>query len=134
RDEVHLLEGAGDSTRDDPVWGHAGHIRGAQPDRPPARPVEPGDAVDQRRLAGAVGPHQSDQLALLERGAELVQRDQPAEGQRDILDRESRRAHPPTSRNFGSAMSSATRSKTTSTSTSQASSPGATSTIEASMS
>src|SRR4029077_18644786 len=50
--------------------------------------VEARDQVEERRLAGAVGPDQADDLALAHVERDVVDRDDPAEPSRHVLDRE----------------------------------------------
>ncbi len=52
------------------------------------RPLEAGQHVDQRRLAGAVRPDQAEHLAGREGERHVVNRDQPAEADGNTLGRE----------------------------------------------
>jgi hypothetical protein len=55
------------------VRGAAGQVLTTQRHPPGARLQEPEDRLDQRRLAGAVGPDDGDDLALLHRDAYVVE-------------------------------------------------------------
>ena len=55
---------------------------------PDARLVEPGEAVEQRGLAGAVRPDQAEDLALVHVERDAVQRDDAAEHDADVANRE----------------------------------------------
>ena len=46
------------------VCAHRGDVAAADDDPAARRLVDPGDQVQERRLAGARGPHQRDELAL----------------------------------------------------------------------
>ncbi len=52
-----------------------------------ARLVEPGEAIEQRRLAGAVRPDQAEDLALMHIEGHAVQRDDAAEHDADVANR-----------------------------------------------
>src|SRR5258708_3947881 len=58
------LERAADAKSRDPVRRLAGDRAALPADVAPVQPVDPADAVEQRRLAGAIGTDDSDDLAL----------------------------------------------------------------------
>src|SRR5262249_24463470 len=57
---------------------------------PLARLVKAGDAVEHRRLAGAVGPDQRGDVAAPRAETEIVAGDEPAEAHAEVLDRNHR--------------------------------------------
>ena len=54
--------------------------------------VNPGDAVEERRLAGAVGANQTEDLGALQREAHAVERTHPPERHRELPELEQRAA------------------------------------------
>jgi hypothetical protein len=72
---------SGDAVRREPVDG-----RIAEEDPPGGRGVEAADAVQETRLAGAVGPDQGGQRARGDRHADSYQRAQPLEFEAHIVD------------------------------------------------
>ncbi len=56
------------------------------------RRVDPGDHVEERRLAGAVRADDADDLALADDEVEPVEAPEPTEGERDALHLEQRRS------------------------------------------
>src|SRR5207253_2061234 len=54
------------------------------------RGVETGDDVEERGLAGTVGPDEPDDLVLVDREADAVEHLEPAEAERDVVDVEVR--------------------------------------------
>src|ERR1700722_14554671 len=63
-----------------------------KPQSPDGRPIEAGDAVEQRGLAGAVRSDQSRDLALARGEVEIVDGEEAAEAHGQVLDREQRRS------------------------------------------
>ena len=59
---------------------------------PESSAVEPRDHVERRRLAGAVRPDQAEDRALLHLERDIVERDDAAEAQRGVLEREETHA------------------------------------------
>jgi hypothetical protein len=59
RDEVHSAPGQ-------PVGAGAGHVLAFEPNRAATRSDQPVDGFEQRRLAGAVRPHDGDDLLALD--------------------------------------------------------------------
>ena len=90
----HDLEGAADARRADLVRTQARDVPAREADRSAVRHHRAGDEVEQRGLAGAVGPDQRDDLALvhLERG--FSDRLQPAEALRRAVDHQHRMREP----------------------------------------
>ena len=67
-------------------WGLSLHDRLAlEPDVACVGPVEPGQAIEDRGLAGAVGADEADDGAFLDIEAEAVDDVQPPEAQRQIV-------------------------------------------------
>ena len=90
---------ADDDRRRDPQEGlepgpdRAGdHRPAADGDPPGGRVVDPGDDVEERRLAGAVRADQADDRALGDVEADVVDGDEAAEPLRDVLGAEQDRA------------------------------------------
>src|SRR5262249_56002460 len=65
-EELHVLEGARDAEAGDLVRAKMREIAVAKSDGPAHRPVEAGDAVEDRRLARAVGADQPVDLTRLD--------------------------------------------------------------------
>jgi hypothetical protein len=88
-----VLERAGDA--------HGGHPVGRDPQNGPAPEadlaglgvVDPGDAVEQRRFAGTVGPDDGEQGPFGHSERDIVQRHQAGKGQGDTVDAQERLAH-----------------------------------------
>ena len=55
---------------------------------PEDRLIEPGEAIEQRRLAGAVRSDQAEDLALVHVEGHAIQRDDAAEHDADVANRE----------------------------------------------
>ena len=62
-----------------------GGVDAEDPHRARRRPVEAGNRVEERGLAGAVRPDQTDDLAFVHRQRHVVDRHQPAEPHRDAI-------------------------------------------------
>ena len=87
RKQLAVLEGAREPEPRDRVRLAAGDILAAKADRSFAV-VDAADAVEHAGLAGAVRPDQREQLARLDRKRHAVEHGQPAEAQREAVDRE----------------------------------------------
>ena len=81
-----VLERAGHAEPGQPVRRGPQHVGAVDQHRPGRRPVEPGDAVEQRRLAGPVRPDQAADLAGGDGQVDAVERAQPAEGEAEPTD------------------------------------------------
>ena len=86
-----VLEGAADAQRGDAVRRGRGERRAVEVDLAFAAAVEPREAVEQRGLAGAVGPDQADDLAAVHGERDLVQGRDAAEANRHVNDVQERR-------------------------------------------
>jgi hypothetical protein len=62
-EQLDVLEGAGDARAGDAVGLLANQLAAEEADGAPLRPVQARQAVEQRGLAGAVGPDDGEQLA-----------------------------------------------------------------------
>jgi hypothetical protein len=80
---VPVLEGARDPGPAAALRRPAGHVAGLELDAPGRRPVEPGQQVDERRLAGAVRPDQADDLVPAQLELDVRQRGDALEGPGD---------------------------------------------------
>jgi hypothetical protein len=72
------------------VWRRAQQALAVERDLALVGAVEPRDQVEQRRLAGAVGPDQADDLSFGHVQRDVVDRHDAAERLRHVLDREQR--------------------------------------------
>jgi hypothetical protein len=91
-EEAEILEGAADAERGDAV---ARRLRQASPleeNTAAIEAVEPAEAVEERRLARAVRSDEAADLPGFDREGDAVERDDPAEADRDIADGEKRLA------------------------------------------
>ena len=79
REEPDVLEGATDAELDDRVRRLADHLDAVEHDRPGGRHVDPGDLVEERRLAGAVRADQRHDGAARDDEVDVVGRDEAAE-------------------------------------------------------
>src|SRR5665213_3746314 len=91
-EESEVLEGAADAERGDAMARHREEIAPLEPDRPAFRLVEPAQAVEQRRLAGAVGADEAADRTACNRKRDLVERDNAAEPDGYAGDVEERRS------------------------------------------
>ena len=66
------LEGARDAARADFIWRQARDVPAAEADAPAVGGERARDEIEERRLAGPVGAHDAEELALLEREADVV--------------------------------------------------------------
>jgi hypothetical protein len=88
--EVEVLERAGDPAAHDPVCRRAQERLAVQLELSLVGRIQASDDVECGRLAGAVGPDQAGDLALLDLERDPVERDDAPEAQRDVADREQR--------------------------------------------
>ncbi len=78
-EQAEILEGAADAERGDAVARRLEQRAPLEADRAAVEAIEPGQAVEQRRLAGAVGPDQAEDLAGRDVERDAVERDDAAE-------------------------------------------------------
>src|SRR5213594_283190 len=90
REQREVLEGAADAEVGDAVRRQRQQRAVAEADVPPLWRVEPAQAVEQRRLAGAVGADEPDDLALGHVEGDAVERDDASEADGEITDGENR--------------------------------------------
>src|SRR5215208_1486295 len=90
REQREVLERPRDPTVHDAVRADAQHVVAVEDDATGVGPVHARDDVERRRLAGAVRADQADDLALSDAEADVVERDDAPEPQRDVLDVEKR--------------------------------------------
>jgi hypothetical protein len=83
-----VLEGAANADLGDPVRRPVQDAAALHQDVAAGRLVEPRQAVEQRGLAGAVGPDQPEDLALVHVERHAIQRDDAAEHDADVANRE----------------------------------------------
>ena len=83
-----VLEGAADADFGDPVRRARQDALAFHQNVARARLIEPAEAIEQRRLAGAVRPDQAEDLALVHVERHAVQRDDAAEHDADVANRE----------------------------------------------
>ncbi len=79
------LEGAADAEPRMRFGGRVGDVDAVEDDAPFARPQIAGDAVEEGRLAGAVGADEADDLARFDMQIGAGDRLEAAEGFRDLL-------------------------------------------------
>ena len=82
-----VLEGAADADLGDPVRRARQDALAFHQDVAGARLIEPAEAIEQRRLAGAVRPDQAEDLALMHVEGHAIQRDDAAEHDADVANR-----------------------------------------------
>jgi len=94
-EEALVLERSGNAEARDDVGGEADQLPPTviEPDSTLRRPVEAGDQIEDGRLPRAVGPDESDDLALFDPECEIVHGPEAAEVLRQALGLEKR--HPP---------------------------------------
>src|SRR6185369_5840889 len=85
-----VLEGASQPEVGDPVGRDRQQRAIAEADVALIRGVDPGQAVEERRLARTVGADQPDDLALGDVERDVLERNDPAEADRDVAHRENR--------------------------------------------
>ena len=83
-----VLEGAADADFGDPVRRARQDARAFHQDIAGARLIESGETVEQRRLAGAVRSDQAEDCALVHVKGHAIQRDDAAEHDADVANRE----------------------------------------------
>ena len=83
-----VLEGAADADLGDPVRRARQDARAFHQDIAGARLIESGETVEQRRLAGAVRSDQAEDCALVHVEGHAIQRDDAAEHDADVANRE----------------------------------------------
>src|SRR6185437_10529448 len=74
-----MLEHDADTAARDPVRRQSGHFGAFQPHRAGIRPFDAHDELHHRRLAGAVRPDQPENLAALDREADVAHGNEAAE-------------------------------------------------------
>ncbi len=104
-DQADVLEGPGHPGRRPLVGREVGDVDAPEPHPAVVGPAEPADDVEQRRLAGAVGPDDPDDLQFADHEGDVAQRPDAAEPDRAAVDLKhgpepwwwpaSRRAVPP---------------------------------------
>ena len=82
--EREVLERAGDPEAGDAVGRYREQVLAVEGDRARERAVDPAEAVEHRRLAGAVRPDEAHDLALVDREAQTVERDDAPEADRHV--------------------------------------------------
>src|SRR6185503_3564852 len=80
REELAVLEGSRNAESRDLVRARARDLRVAEENSPAGRPIQAADAIQHRRLAGAVRADQRQKLAGARLEAHLVQHAEAAEG------------------------------------------------------
>src|SRR6185295_12640024 len=88
--ETQRLECAGDSALGDLVRGDTDEILPVELDFARVGPVDAGDEIEERRLAGAVRADHADDLVLLDDEIEVRDHSKPAEGLVDASELEQR--------------------------------------------
>src|SRR5579863_3545010 len=79
-EDVGALERASDPHAADAVRRRAGDVAAVEPYRAAIRPQMPGDQVEQRRLAGAVGADHGRDLTGIDRQADIADGAEAGEG------------------------------------------------------
>ena len=87
-EQLDVLERARDAHAGDLVRRHAGDVAILVEQAPRGRLVEPRDHVEDRRLAGAVGADDGEDLALADLEIDVVDRLEAAEVERETVDLE----------------------------------------------
>ena len=90
REEGGQLKGAGDAALADPRHREPGHRFAGKPHAALCRLDHPGDQVEQRRFAGAVGADDGAHLAFLDPHRHMVDRDEAAEAAGQLIEFEQR--------------------------------------------
>ena len=94
--DLDELERPGDAAAIDLIGGEPRDVLALEPHLPARWPQHAGDAVEERRLAGAVRPDDAEQISRLHVDAHLTQRRDPEEVLGQVADFE-KRSHRPTS-------------------------------------
>ena len=84
-EQLDVLEGAGDAEPCDVVGRLLGDVLVLEEDLARGRRIDPRDQVEDRALAGAVGPDDREDLAFLHRKTDGIDRFQAAEMQGQVL-------------------------------------------------
>jgi hypothetical protein len=92
-EELDVLEGAGDAVARHHMRRHARNHLALEAHLARGRPVERGDQVEDRRLAGAIGSDQREHLVGPDLEGHVVHGQQAAEADREIRGFEHRRRH-----------------------------------------
>src|SRR5688572_5409051 len=88
REQLDVLEGAGDAQVCDAMRLQADQVLAAEADRARVGLVEPRDAVEDGRLAGSVGADHGEDLAVVDREADTLDGLDRLEGELEVLDLE----------------------------------------------
>ena len=96
--DVGLLKAAADPDARSPVGCEARDVLALVPDAPAGGRQLAGEKIDERRLAGTVGPQHRVKHAGVEPDCDIVDRHQPAEPPAKALRDENRLSHPISSR------------------------------------
>ena len=94
REQGEVLERAADADLDDPVRGLVEDAASLEQNIAAPGRVEPAEAIEQRGLAGAVGPDQAEHLPRRKLERHAVERDDAAEADADVLDFQQRLGKP----------------------------------------
>ena len=96
REELDVLERARDPELDHPARRGAQGRAAVEDDVAGVEPVEPGDDVERRRLAGAVRADEPGDRPLRDVQGDVVEGDDPAEAKRRVLQRQETHPEPAT--------------------------------------
>ena len=88
REELDVLKRPRDPPANDPMRRRAQKALTVEGDLAGVRPVEPGDQIEERGLAGAVRPDQACDLAALDAERDVIDGDDTAKAPRHVLERE----------------------------------------------
>ncbi|MHC2783736.1 hypothetical protein ACVMBZ_002950 [Bradyrhizobium liaoningense] len=94
REQRHVLEGSADADLGDPVRRPRQDADAVHQDVAGRRLIQPRKAIEERGLAGAVGADQAEDLALVHVEGHAVERDDAAEHDADVANREQGRCPP----------------------------------------
>ncbi len=89
-EQLDVLEGAGYAQLGDPVGPHAEDAFALPANVSLLRLVEAAEAVEDRSLAGTVGPNDGEELTVPHEEAHVVDCLKAGKGQRDVIDFEQR--------------------------------------------
>ena len=95
REQLEVLEGAGDAETNHAARADAPERAAVEEDIAGVEPVEARDGIEGRRLAGAVRADQPDDRAFRHLEGDIVERDDPAEPQPSVVEREEPLRHRP---------------------------------------
>ena len=110
REQLDVLEGAGDAQVCDAMRLQADQVLAAEADRARVGLVEPRDAVEDGRLAGSVGADHGEDLAVVDREADTLDGLDRLEGELEVLDLEDGVVAPARSTTAADGLSRATSS------------------------